>query len=96
MDVSYQIMQKMECCAKWLHWIVGCLTSATYAVNFNSENVGHIVPARGIIPGDPLSHYLFLFCAKCLSSLLKTATLTKQLIGLKYLELDQLFHILFC
>ena len=45
----------------------------------NEEPKGFITPSRGIRQGDPFSPYLFLLCAKGLSSMLQKATETRQL-----------------
>lgn len=48
-----------------------CVTSVTYSIRINGKPRGQIAPTRGLRQSDPLSLYLFLLCAKGLSSLIK-------------------------
>jgi hypothetical protein len=53
----------------------------SYAIVINGQTVGDIKPSRGLRQGDPLSPYLFLICAKALSSLLQQAELRGSITG---------------
>ena len=78
-----KIMVKLGLAEKWVNLAMQCVSSATYTVLLNGEPRGFISPARGIRQGDPLSPYLFLFCVEGLSALIRRATDSQQLQGLR-------------
>ncbi|EPS71400.1 hypothetical protein M569_03359 [Genlisea aurea] len=59
------------------------ITSVSYSLVINGEQVGHIAPKRGLRQGDPLSPFLFLICAEGLSSLLTSAELSNEIKGFR-------------
>ena len=50
--------------------MMGCVTTPSFSILINGKPYGNINPSKGIRQGDPLSPYLFLLCAKELTSLL--------------------------
>ncbi|XP_059451225.1 uncharacterized protein LOC132182030 [Corylus avellana] len=89
---------------RWVKLIMMCVKSANYEILINGNPTGRIYPSRGIRQGDPISPYLFLLCAKALSSLLSKAKRSGELAGAptskKGPRLNHLFFVddslLFC
>ena len=75
------VMIKMGFDGRWVNFMMQCVTSVTYSIRLNGRPRGHIVPSKGLRQGDPISPFLFLFCAEGLSSTLQQATLTGTLHG---------------
>ena len=65
----------------WVKIVMRCVSSVTYSIKINGHPRGHIIPTKGIRQGDPLSPFLFLFCAEGLSALIRKATERGQLNG---------------
>ena len=77
-----KIMEKLGFVDKWRCLVMKCVTSVNYAIKVNGRPLGCITPTRGIRQRDPLSPYLFLLCAKGLSSLIKTFMANGDLKGI--------------
>ena len=69
-----KILLKMGFSDTWVALIMECIITVSYSILVNGEPKGVIVPFRGLRQGDPLSPYLFLFCAEGLNALLLNAT----------------------
>lgn len=67
-------MRTMGFNEKWVQWIMQCVTTVSYKINFNGKELGPIIPKRGLRQGDALSPYIFLFCVEDLSHQLTSAT----------------------
>ena len=75
---------------------MNCITSVTYSFVLNGSIYGHITPSRGLRQGDPLSPFLFLFCAEGLSSLLHEAQAHHHIQGLVFgPTTPQISHLLY-
>ena len=76
-------MLKMGLLEQWVNLAMETVCTTSYLVLINGESKGLINPTCGIKQGDPLSLYLFLFCAEGLSSLIKKAVTTNRLKGIQ-------------
>ncbi|KAJ9564713.1 hypothetical protein OSB04_000679 [Centaurea solstitialis] len=65
-----------------IHWLMKCISSTSYAINVNGEQVGHFRGKRGIRQGDPLSPYLFTLVMEVFNLILKRKI--KVMGGFKY------------
>jgi hypothetical protein len=78
-----KILIKMGFDLSWVQLIMTCVRSVRYRVRVNSDESEIFIPSRGLRQGDPLSPYLFLFCAEGLTGLLAQAEEREELIGVK-------------
>ena len=64
-------------------FIMMCVSTVTYIVLVNGQEVGPIVLERGLQQGNPLSPYLFILCVEGLSSLIEAAENRGEIHGCK-------------
>jgi len=76
-----KILLKMGFQASWVSLIMECITMVSYSILVNGEPKAMIYLTRGIRQGDPLSPYLFLFCAEGLNGILKQAAYAREIQG---------------
>ena len=80
----------------WVNWIMESVTTVTYTLLINGSPSQSFKPEKGLRQGDPLSPYLFLFCANVLSIELMKAERNKEIKGVKLGRQGQTFmHLLF-
>jgi hypothetical protein len=90
-----KIMLKMGFARRWVEFIMACVSSVRYQVRLDNNLSDYIYPSRGLRQGDPLSPYLFLFCAEGLPSLLKFEQSMGNIMGVKVSREAPLSHIFF-
>ena len=76
-----KIILHMGFTESWVAMIMQCVSTVTYSILINGESKGFIRPSRGLRQGDPLSPFLFLFCAEGLNALLCKAAADKEIKG---------------
>lgn len=67
------IMLQMGFSGKWVQWVMLCVETLDYTVLVNNVHIRPLISVRGIRQGDWLSPYIFIPCAKGLSSLISDA-----------------------
>ena len=72
-DYLKGVMVKMGFNAQWIQGMTMCVETVDYSVLVNIDVVCTIIPGRGLRQGDPISPYLFIICAKGISSLIRRA-----------------------
>ncbi|XP_060961202.1 uncharacterized protein LOC133031689 [Cannabis sativa] len=77
------IMCKFGFPSRWVDLVMDCVTTPEYCFLVNGKPKGCVVPSRGLRQGCPLSPYLFLFCAEALSTMLRQAEVSGDLMGFR-------------
>jgi hypothetical protein len=77
------------------NWIMGCITSTTFAILINGEPTRFFNSERGLHQGYPLSPLLFILIMEGLSLALKRSKEEGLLTGIKVSRLYKIIHLLF-
>jgi len=77
------------------NWILGCITSTTYAILINGEPTCFFNNERGLRQGCPLSPLPFILIMEGLSLALKISKEEGLLTGIKVSRLHKIIHLLF-
>lgn len=90
------LLEKLGFHPQWVQWIMSCVSTVRYTVRFNGAPSCPFTPSRGLRQGDPLSPYLFLLVADCLSLLIKKQESEGRLHGLRVCRrAPSVTHLLF-
>lgn len=81
-------MIRMGFPASFVNLIMRCIMSVSFSILINGSPGSSFSPSRGLRQGDPLSPYLFLFCAEESNSLFHGAKVCK--------DSPSISHLFFC
>ncbi|KAG7579308.1 Reverse transcriptase domain [Arabidopsis thaliana x Arabidopsis arenosa] len=72
------VLAAMDFPPEFVHWIMLCITTASFSVQVNGELAGFFQSSRGLRQGCSLSPYLFVICMDVLSRMLDKAAAARQ------------------
>jgi hypothetical protein len=80
---------------KVVNWIMGSLNNTSFTVLMNDDPSRFFRASIGLHQGCPLSPFLFLIIVETLRKMLKEVGNEGRLRGLKVMEIETIFHLLF-
>ena len=66
---------------RWIQLIMFCISTVKFTILQDSMKLGPMIPRRGLRQGNSLSPYLFIICAKGLSSLIRDKESSRHIHG---------------
>jgi hypothetical protein len=96
-DYLRAIMLQLGFHRLWVESVMRLVSTLSFSVLLNGDQLDSFVPSRSIRQGDPISPYLFLLAAEGLSCLLKARTQSSILKGIKVaLSAPMVSHLTLC
>jgi hypothetical protein len=90
------ILEKLGFHNKFIQCIMACVTTVRYSIHFNGTALSPFQPSQGPRQGDPLSPYLFLLVADCLSVLMRQYERQSLIAGIRVSRrAPSIAHLLF-
>lgn len=77
------MLRRMGFADSWVQKIMSYVESIYYSVVLNGQVGKSFYPSCGLRQGDPLNPYLFFICSEGLSALLRMATMSGNLLGVR-------------
>lgn len=91
-----RMMEKMGFEKQWIELVMKCVMTVKYCFKFNGTSTEQVIPGRGLRQGDPISPYLFLFCAEAFSNVLNKKEEEGVLQGIRVCQgAPSINHLLF-
>ena len=76
-----RVMLKLDFKPNWVDLVMHCVETTSFSFLTNGAPCGYVKPSRGLRQGDPISPYLFFFCAEGLSYLIADVVAKSRLMG---------------
>ncbi|KAK7275607.1 hypothetical protein RIF29_16726 [Crotalaria pallida] len=73
-DFIHSMLQALKFPAKFIIWVMECITSVSFSLVINGQRVGNFKSSRGIRQGDPISPLIFVIAMDMLTRKLKLAS----------------------
>ncbi|RVW90278.1 Transposon TX1 uncharacterized 149 kDa protein [Vitis vinifera] len=90
------VLEKKGFSPRWRKWMIGCLSSVSFAILVNGNVKEWVKASKGLRQGNPLSSFLFTSVVDVLSRMLLRAKERNALEGFKVESLSRLAELLDC